>query len=242
MLGGVRAIGETMDNYIWTCPHCSKPTTITENDQTTDQSDLCFRDNCDNLRLTNRFIVCPNPNCRKVTLKVWLHKQTYTPQYGSVTGDLIKEWQLIPNSSAKSFPDYIPEAILVDYNEACLIRNLSPKASATLARRCIQGIIRDFWDVKPGRLVEEIEAIKDKVDPLLWKGIDTIRQIGNIGAHMEKDINLIVDVDPEEAGILLSLIEMLLQDWYIWREEKRKQLEDIERIGKEKQLERQSQS
>ena len=45
----------------------------------------------------------------------------------------------------------------------------------------------------------EIDAIKDKVDPLTWKSIDATRKIGNIGAHMEKDINLIVDVDPKEA-------------------------------------------
>ncbi len=233
-----------MDNYIWTCPHCSKPTTITESDQITDQSDLFLKNDYGYLRLINRFIVCPNPNCKKVTLKVWLHKQIYTQAYGHGsygTGDLIKEWQLIPNSSAKSFPDYIPEAILTDYNEACLIRDLSPKASATLARRCIQGIIRDFWGVKSARLVDEIEAIKDKVDPLVWESIDTIRQIGNIGAHMEKDINLIVDVDPEEAGHLLGLIEMLLQDWYVVQEERKKQLEKIKQIGKDKQLERQGQ-
>ena len=32
----------------------------------------------------------------------------------------------------------------------------------------------------------------------MWQAIDAVRSIGNIGAHMEKDINLIVDVDPEE--------------------------------------------
>jgi hypothetical protein len=44
-------------------------------------------------------------------------------------------------------PDYIPEQIKDDYYEACSILNLSPKASATLARRCLQGMIRDFWGI-----------------------------------------------------------------------------------------------
>jgi len=39
------------------------------------------------------------------------------------------------------------------------------------------------------------------VDPLTWEAIDAVRKLGNIGAHMEKDINVIVDVDPEEAEL-----------------------------------------
>jgi hypothetical protein len=143
---------------------------------------------------------------------------------------------LVPYSNAKPFPGYIPRPILQDYEEACLIRDLSAKASATLARRCLQGIIRDFWSVKPGRLVDEIESIKEKVDPLTWDAIDAVRKVGNIGAHMEKDINLILDVEPAEANLLLNLIETLLKDWYITREERRSRLLAITEIaaGKKK--------
>jgi len=74
--------------------------------------------------------------------------------------------------------------------------------------------------VKPGRLVDEIEQIKDKVDPLTWDAIESLRKLGNIGAHMEKDINLIVDVDPEEASLLSGLVETLIREWYIAREER----------------------
>jgi len=229
-----------MSNFSWTCPYCSKPTTITKNDEKVELTDLYIDNSDGELRLLKRFIVCPNPECKKVTFEIWLHNRT-TDDYGSSrTGDLIKHWQLVPTSSAKSFPNYIPKAILADYEEACLIRDLSPKASATLARRCIQGIIRDFWQVKPARLIEEIESIKDKIDPLVWESIDTIRKVGNIGAHMEKDINLIVEVDPEEAELLLGLIEMLLKEWYVLREERKRRLERIVQVGVEKQLEKRS--
>jgi hypothetical protein len=150
----------------------------------------------------------------------------------------LHRWNLIPPSSAKPFPDYIPKAILADYEEACLIRDLSPKASATLARHCLQGIIRDFWEVKPGRLYDEIDAIKDKVDPLTWNAIDAVRKVGNIGAHMEKDINLIVDVEPNEAELLINLIETLLKDWYIAREERRARLLAITGIAEDKEQKR----
>jgi hypothetical protein len=75
-------------------------------------------------------------------------------------------------------------------------------------------MIRDFWGVTKNRLIDEIEAIRDKVDGDTWASIDAVRALGNIGAHMEKDINLIVDVDADEAETLLELIEQLFDDWY----------------------------
>ena len=145
---------------------------------------------------------------------------------------------MIPYSQAKVFPDYIPTQILDDYNEACLISDMSPKASATLARRCLQGILRDFWKVKPDTLFNEIEEIKHKTDPQTWDAIHSIRKIGNIGAHMEKDIDLIIDVDPDEALMLIKLIEILIKDWYILREERKKHLTDIKLIAEKKYAER----
>ena len=132
-----------------------------------------------------------------------------------------------PESAAKAFPDYVPEPIRQDYTQAALIQELSPKAAATLARRCLQGMIRDFYGVRKDRLVDEIEAIRDRVDSLTWRAIDAVRSVGNIGAHMEKDINIIVDVEPGEAALLVGLVERLIQDWYITRHEKEKHLEEI---------------
>lgn len=121
----------------------------------------------------------------------------FAHEKGSYTKGL--NMPLIPNSHAKQFPDYIPEPIRQDYEEAYSIVNLSPKASATLARRCLQGMIRDFYGITKSRLVDEINALQSLVPASQWKAIDALRSIGNIGAHMEKDINTIVDVDSGEA-------------------------------------------
>lgn len=120
-----------------------------------------------------------------------------------------------PRYVCTHFPDYVPQAIRADYEEACAIKSLSPKASATLARRCLQGMIRDFWEVKPGKLNYEINQLKGQVQPDLWDVIDSVRSIGNIGAHMEHDVNIIVDIDPDEADRLIKLIELLIKEWYI---------------------------
>jgi hypothetical protein len=82
-------------------------------------------------------------------------------------------------------------------------------------------MIRDFWEVRPSRLVDEAVTIKSQVDPLNWDAIEAVRKIGNIGAHMERDIDVIIEVDPDEADLLIELIETLVHEWYINREERR---------------------
>lgn len=138
-----------------------------------------------------------------------------------------QRWRLLPESEAIVLPDYIPDPIQQDYYEACRIRDLSPKASATLARRCLQGMIRDFFGISKSTLKMEIDAIKDKVDADVYAAIDAVRSVGNIGAHMEKDINVIVDVEPNEAQLLIELIEQLITDWYVARKLKSERLMKI---------------
>jgi hypothetical protein len=142
------------------------------------------------------FNACPNPKCRKFSMYTGLAEATRS----TVTADrelsvpmakvpYKKVWRLVPWSTARVFPDYIPQQIRSDYAEACAIRDLSPKASATLARRCLQGMIRDFWKTKKNRLAAAIKAIETKVDSTTWKATDAVRKVGNIGAHMEQDVH-----------------------------------------------------
>jgi hypothetical protein len=212
--------------FNWTCPHCKSKTTVNKDDHSQDESMLHI-DNADGTKyLVIDWIVCPNTECKKLSLYTSLHEYNYVPRIWE-KGEFIREWTLLPDTKANVFPDYIPQALRQDYEEAYSILDLSAKASATLSRRCLQGIIRDFWGVKKGRLVDEINAIEDKVDPLTWKSIDAIRKVGNIGAHMEKDINLIIDVEPKEAKLLVQLIEMLFEEWYIHRFERELKLKAI---------------
>lgn len=145
-----------------------------------------------------------------------------------------------PISLAKIYPDYIPRTIREDYEEAHAILNLSPKASATLSRRCLQGMIRDFWKISKNRLVDEIDALKEMVDPSTKLVLDALRKLGNIGAHPEKDVNLIIDIEPNEALKLLKFIELLMQKWYIERHENEQLLQDILDMDVEKQYQRKS--
>lgn len=177
--------------------------------------------------------MCPNASCREYKIAVDLRNAGRTYGGGwAISGEPIESWQLRPRSLAKPFPAYIPKAILDDYKEACLIVSDSPKASATLSRRCLQGIIRDYWKITKPRLIDEIKELEGKIEASTWNAIDGVRSVGNIGAHMEKDINLIVDVDPEEARTLIGLIEFLLKDWYVARHDREEHMQKVIDLAK----------
>jgi len=226
-----------MKPFKWQCPYCNHHATIKDDNFHTTSTRLTIENSEGHRTLYSEFIVCPNPDCNKYKLSSYLFptKHEFNGQnWVWEDGELLQHWDLIPQSNAKVFPNYIPKPIIEDYNEACSIKNLSPKASATLARRCLQGMIRDFWGISKGRLIDEINSLEDKIDELTWKSIDATRKIGNIGAHMEKDINTIIEVDQGEAQVLLNLIEILIEEWYISRFEREKKLKTIVSIGKAK--------
>ncbi|MBH0112723.1 DUF4145 domain-containing protein [Novosphingobium sp. YJ-S2-02] len=180
---------------------------------------------------------CSNSECDRITVEAWLNQNYGYPSYGLVSHGLIgSKISIQPRSNVKYQPDYIPAPIREDYIEACLIRNDSPKAAATLVRRCLQGMIRDFTGITKSRLIDEIGALRSSLDDGKapdgvthdsLEAIDAVRGIGNIGAHMEKDINLIVDVDPDEAQALIELVEMLFEEWYIARHKRQMRLAGI---------------
>jgi len=178
-------------------------------------------------------IICPNPECQEYTLttSLWDAENPRYPEtvvgYSSSGNTKYGEWLLVPSSRARVFPDYVPSQILEDYREACSIESLSPKAAATLARRCIQGIIRGFYGVSKAKLIDEIKAIESRVDPKVYAAIDGLRELGNIGAHPEKDIDLIIDVEPEEAGALINLVELFIEETYVADYERQKRLGKI---------------
>ncbi|AQG98232.1 hypothetical protein A9R05_04910 [Burkholderia sp. KK1] len=213
------------------CPYCNCHATLGAEDISRREHVLAVPNARGRLMLGTAFIVCPNEACKQPVLRTLLWKvervKDAQGDYSEkvVGSEPIEKWELMPRGTAKPFPDYIPQQLRDDYKEACLIADLSPKAAATLCRRCLQGMIRDFWkvDTKSDRLWDEMKAIKDKLDPETWESIVAVKDMGNIGAHMEKtDVNVIVDVESREAKLLIELIESLFEDWYVDRENRRK--------------------
>jgi len=188
-------------------------------------------------KLISEAIVCPNDECQRLCLKVKIEKYSTDESW-----EERHSLQLLPRSAAKPIPGYVPEAIRKNYEEACLVLAGSPNASASLARRCLQGMIRDFHDIKKSSLKKEIDGLENKLDPPVWEAIEKIRHLGNIGAHMDKDVNLIIDVEESEAEQLIGLIEFLIKDWYVARHQHQERLKKLSEIPTDKKTRSQQKS
>ncbi|MDH4120615.1 MAG: DUF4145 domain-containing protein [Deltaproteobacteria bacterium] len=237
----------------WTCPYCNRHCTIGEYDDRIIAGENHINEKYGHYVTLTRIIVCPNPDCEKRTISLaifalkggpchWEHQsyqeliKRWDQPLQIIIFNSIKliSWNLLPESTAKPFPDYIPAPLRKDYEEACLIVNKSPKASATLSRRCLQGIIRDFYGIKKKTLAEEINELQSKVDSSTWDAMDSLRHVGNIGAHMENDINLIIDVEENEATLLINLIETLFVETYINRHDREQRMSNLKKIADDK--------
>jgi hypothetical protein len=220
-----------MGEYLMHCPFCNTDQTVTEEGRQVTLADLTIENADGPRRLVSKFAVCPNPKCRKFSLAVSLHGLELSGNR-SYTGRHIKTWTLVPPSRARVFPVELPPSVLRDYHEACLAIEFSPRVAAALSRSCLSGMLRDYWQVQPGGLGDEFRQIRGTADPLTWEAIEAVRKSGMIGARMESEAAEIQDVDPEEAELLLGLIETLIQDWYVSREDRRRRLAKIrERTG-----------
>lgn len=234
-----------MHSFNWTCPYCNRLQSVTEAQQEIKKIPLLSHWDgvLGPVVALIHSILCANDDCKQLELRFSLHEPK--PVIGGIEiGTVIQLWNLLPESSAKPQPHYIPDQIVEDYTEACKIRDLSPKASASLSRRCIQGIIRDFCGIQEATLYKELETLKKQVDsgkapenvlPEIVDALHDVREIGNIGAHMEKDVNLIIDIEPIEAQALITLIEMLFLEWYVHRHTRQKRLKNLSKISQNKQ-------
>ncbi len=116
-------------------------------------------------------------------------------------------------------PPEVPFHIAEDYQEACLVLTISPKASAALSRRCLQNLLHDAAGVKPDKLVKELEEIinSGKLPSQITESIQAIRHIGNFAAHPDENKNTgeIMPVEPHEAEWSLDILESLFDFYYV---------------------------
>jgi len=232
----------------WKCPYCGHAQVIAQERRRADWARLSLNGwKKGRPAVGYELIACANAECLELSLAVFLATWVTKANGDWTIAELTNTWALLPESSARPQPDYIPEALRQDYYEACRIRELSPKASATLARRCLQGMIRDFCKIAKATLDAEIRALRTALDEGAAPagvtlesvdGIDHVRSLGNIGAHMEKDVNLIIDIDPGEAQALIELIEVLFVEWYVARQQRLDRFAKVAAIGAQKKQER----
>jgi hypothetical protein len=212
----------------WRCPFCGRHQTVVSENRRIDVARISPRSHFGSDAAIVTSIACANPDCLELTLDAYLSADQ--ERGWRRVGDADLSWHLRPNSLEVPQPDFIPTPLRQDYYEACRIRDLSPEARATIAWRCLQGMIRDFCGITTRTLFDEIVELRARVEAGqaprgvshdTMDAIDHVRSLGNIGAHMEKDINLIVDIDADEAQQLIGLLELLFEEWHMRAEARR---------------------
>ncbi|RNJ74665.1 MAG: DUF4145 domain-containing protein, partial [Thaumarchaeota archaeon S15] len=189
------------------CPHCSMGTAV-EFD-TLGAQYMHNRVNNPDTRYSIDYGHCQNPGCGLliVRLKEGGGGRPSTARY------------VIPRSrAAMQFSD-VPPGLVKDYEQANAVLDASPEASAALARRCLQRVIRDHIGVKEARLYDEIKAVADSgsVPRHLAEGLYRIREIGNLATHPAHDEQkgVIVDVSRDEAEWTLEVLEGLFKHCFV---------------------------
>lgn len=211
----------------WQCPYCGLQTDLSSVKM---QRAVVMMEAADEGAPTSKALVlemavCPNTYCRETQAGV----NMYTVSGGNVqSGDPpTKSWNLIPSFSGRGMPEYVPADVRDEYEQACAIRDASPNASATLARRCLQAMIRDFWGIRENFLSNAIDALREKMDEETFEAIDAVRSAGKLRQAMEKGTNLIHDSAPEDAALLIGLIDYLVEEWYVSRDTRKQRLKRI---------------
>jgi hypothetical protein len=224
------------------CKFCKHSMTVTRYNYKSTSEVVIVNDLQNAFRISSFWTSCPNPACMQTECRVSIRKGSAIKHpNGSLSIEdeqLVSNIQHFPQNYSKPLPDYIPLEIRKSYQEACAILELSPKASAAMSRRCLQGMVRNFWKIpkaKLGNLGAEISYIKDAIPEATVTDIINVRKIGDIGAHMDKNIDFSIDLSPGESQILIELLETLFEDWYILRHQKELRRTNMNRMVAEKQ-------
>lgn len=233
----------------WICPHCGTTATLQTGDVKMGWANVMIdtAPDSEGIAIYWHAEKCPNRKCGRYVLDIQTffgkaEKQVYSNGTSRRTGDVKPDTDRkfgigsvrIEPRVGMPLSSHIPAGVQQDYEEAYLIKDLSPKASATLCRRALQGLIRDFWKISKPTLHEELQAIQPQCDAALYEAMMSLKSIGNIGAHPEKNISVIVDIDEGEPEALLELIRILDKEWYVARSDRATRLGAVKALAQAK--------
>jgi hypothetical protein len=219
-----------MSEPAWKCPGCGLTCELPR-DRVEDAVVHASEENTVGSRAFRlRRVICPNHACRQLQVSVSMHLLWQDGPNVRAEPEPMQAWPILPEAGVRALPKSVPVEVGQEYIQARKLMPISLSAAATFARRCLQAMIRDFWGIKKNFLSEEVNALQEKVDPETWQAIDSVWQMGQVARHLEKGVNLIQEGDANEADMLLRLIDYLIDDWYVARENRMERLATIKSI------------
>lgn len=195
------------------CPHCTLGTAVrfvALGEASFGRSEqMCAKSDGSGARYTIEYGHCQNPTCGRLIAR--LRKEA--------EGMSTSTRYVIPHSRARMALGDVPPEMAADYGQACDILDHSPPASAALARKCLQRVIRGHFGIKKDSLHDEIHEVieSERVPQYLADMLDRVREVGNLAAHPAQDrqTGLIVDVEKDEAEWTLEIVEGLFRYCFV---------------------------
>ena len=82
----------------------------------------------------------------------------------------------------------------------------------------------------------EIKQLKGKpeVDTHLYDALHALRGLGNVGAHPEKDPDIVIDLNQEEAEQILRVLDVALKLWFVIPQQQANELKGLTELADEK--------
>jgi hypothetical protein len=141
---------------------------------------------------------------------------------------------IYPNNHSLPFnTNYVPEHILIKYNEAFSVLAASPSSSAAISRKISEIILVSDPEVKGKDLHDRIESLasQGKYPSSLITKLHKLREIGNFAVHANgsnRSVAELVDVTPTEANLSLDILKQLIDVVYVQRKMEEERIADFE--------------
>lgn len=200
------------------CPYCKKEIFPEHSSTVLERPRLCKMQggiyNGREIYFESTVTVCPN--CAGAAIDLYI---ITSGQHATVVDTV----RAIPRGGPfPSCPAEVPAVISADYAEANEVLPISPKASAALARRCLQAIL-SAHGYQGRNLVKQVDAVLAEADSAkalptaLKENIDAIRNFGNFSAHPVTDQTTfqVVEVEEGEAEWCLQILLDLFDHYYV---------------------------
>jgi hypothetical protein len=166
------------------------------------------------------------PACKNATIELSARERSQRPLPqgpAQMQMSIIRRFRVHPISTfRRPTPQEAPSEIKEDYEEACKVLPISAKASAALARRCLQAILRQ-QGYSQRDLAQQIDALLNEQDAVkaiptaLRTTVDVIRNFGNFSAHHINDQTTlqVIPVDLGEAEWCLDILDEMFDHYYV---------------------------
>lgn len=147
--------------------------------------------------------------CTTCEIPVLLYQE---PDYG---GEGWGDYEQVYPETDRQLPASVPKSIRGDFAEAqrCM-RARGYTAAAIMARRVVESI-RKTQGYPDGSLFSALQKMRDehKIDPRLYEWADSVREVGNEGAHDTE-----TQVSREDAREVLRFVEALVDYLYVFQQ------------------------